>query len=942
MPHQKSSEHFVNVAVMAAIRNPLTYRVPNDLDVRLGQRVLVPLATRKAVGLVLEPVARVAPGVTMRDVLRVLDAEPVLSPELVTLGLWIAEYYLAPVGEVFRAMLPLRAETRRVRLVLLSDDGRRRLDELSRSLLEEVRNSEEAALLRYLADRSTDPQAGILSAEGRAGVPVESVRQKFRDASPELIPGALAEGFVTMARVERAPAGRQTWSVRLAPGAGETTEAEAAATVHGPVPDRPHKLSPVAKRIIEALQQLGPVEDHRELLKSARADLAALRKLKDRGVIQLADSNPTPRDRRARQNQQDQQDLMPRPLSSPNAAPASGANVSMETSTPVSTEPSAGTTFGGPLRLTPAQTTIFNHLAERLEKREFGVTLLHGVTGSGKTEIYLQLISACLARGANVLMLVPEIALTPAMQAQFLARFGSQVALLHSGLGKSERHEEWWQLRRGEARVALGTRSSVFAPLANVGLVIVDEEHDSSYKQGETPRYHGRDVAIVRGRLERALVVLGSATPSLESYANARQGKYTLATLQERVAGRPLAAVEIIDMREEFRRYETRVPISKRLQKEIETALAAGAQVMILLNRRGYSWFLLCRACGQTIRCVNCSISLTYHRREHRLMCHYCGYNIAVPARCPECDSEYLYYVGEGTEKLEDKFADLFPGARVERLDRDTARHPAEYRKVLSDFRAGKIQILVGTQLIAKGHDFPGVTLVGVVSADLGLGLPDFRAAEHTFQLLTQAAGRAGRGDAPGRVLVQTFFPEHYAIRLAAEQNYEGFFSKEMRFRRMMHYPPAAALANIIAQDKELEEAARVATRIGEYFASLGLLDDGGPGNTAHAREPAEEGRGFSLAASTPSERTLENVGARSSAGLKSRPSSAWAQGMRVLGPTPAPLARIEGRYRIQFLIKSQSRAKLNQVLRGLIDHCERQGITPRSVMIDVDPVSVM
>ena len=928
MPHQKASEHFVNVAVMAAIRNPLTYRVPNDLDVRLGQRVLVPLATRKATGLVLEPVARVAPGVKMRDVLRVLDPEPVLSPELVTLGLWIAEYYLAPVGEVFRAMLPLRAETRRVRSVTLSDDGRRRLDELNSSLLDEVRNSEEAALLRYLADRGANAglQAGTVPSKQPAGATLESVRQKFRDASPELIPRAVAEGFVTIARVERAPAGRQTWSVRLAPAeAGEAVEAgppeamgtEAGATVHGPVPDRPHKLSPVAKRIIEALQQLGPVEDHRQLLKSARADLAALRKLKERGVIQLADSNPTPRDRRASQNQQDQQDLMPRPLGAPDALAPAGPSIPTGTS--------AETTVGGPLRLTPAQAAIFHGLVERLEKCEFGVTLLHGVTGSGKTEIYLQLISACLARGANALMLVPEIALTPAVQAQFLARFGNQVALLHSGLGKTERHEEWWQLRRGEARVALGTRSSVFAPLANVGLVIVDEEHDSSYKQGETPRYHGRDVAIVRGRLERALVVLGSATPSLESYANARQGKYALATLQERVAGRPLAAVEIIDMREEFRRYETRVPISKRLQKEIEAALAAGAQVMILLNRRGYSWFLLCRTCGQTIRCVNCSISLTYHRREHRLMCHYCGYNIDVPTRCPECDSEYLYYVGEGTEKLEDKFAELFPGARVERLDRDTARHPAEYRKVLSDFRAGKIQILVGTQLIAKGHDFPGVTLVGVVSADLGLGLPDFRAAEHTFQLLTQAAGRAGRGDAPGRVLVQTFFPEHYAIRLAAEQNYEGFFSKEMRFRRMMHYPPAAALANIIAQDKELEEAARVATRIGEYFASLGLLDDGGTARAAGNIQPPLR---------SPSGGAVEG-GTDGGAG-------GWAQGMRVLGPTPAPLARIEGRYRIQFLIKSQSRARLNQVLRGLLDHCDQQGITPRSVMIDVDPVSVM
>ena len=938
MSRQKPSEHFVNVAVMAAIRDPLTYRVPNDLDVRLGQRVLVPLATRKATGLALEPVARVAPGVEMRDVLRVLDPQPVLSPELVTLGLWMAEYYLAPVGEVFRAMLPLRAETRRVRVVTLSDRGRRRLDELSSSLLEEVRNSEEAALLRYLADRSAGLQTGMLSEQEPVGVPLETVRQKFRDASPELIPRAIAEGFVAMARVERAQGTRETWSVRLADGAASGEDAGLKAlTVHGPVPDRPVKLSPVAKRIIEALEQLGPVEDHRELLKSARADLAALRKLKERGVVQLDQSDSAARERRRRRAHQD---LMPRPLGAPYASAGSGpgddaAAGSGQYRPPVSPDLELA------LRLTPAQATVFNGLVERLEKREFAVTLLHGVTGSGKTEIYLQLITACLRRGANALMLVPEIALTPAMQAQFLARFGNQVALLHSGLGKSERHEEWWQLRRGEARVALGTRSSVFAPLQNVGLVIVDEEHDSSYKQGETPRYHGRDVAVVRGRLERALVVLGSATPALESYANARQGKYTLATLPERLAGRPLAAVEIIDMREEFRRYETRVPVSRRLQKEIETTLAAGAQVMILLNRRGYSWFLLCRACGQTIRCINCSISLTYHRREHRLMCHYCGYNTAVPTRCPECDSEYLYYVGEGTEKLEDKFAELFPGARVERLDRDTARHPAEFRRVLSDFRAGRIQILVGTQLIAKGHDFPGVTLVGVVSADMGLGLPDFRAAEHTFQLLTQAAGRAGRGDAPGRVLVQTFFPEHYAIRLAAEQNYEGFFSKEMRFRRMMHYPPAAALANIIAQDKELEEAARIATRVGEYFASLGLLDEGGPGTGA--------GSARSAGAVSPASSASGEAGGLSGGGSGGQPeglaggwAGGWAQGIRVLGPTPAPLARIEGRYRIQFLVKSQSRARLNRVLRGLLDHCDRLGIKPRSVMIDVDPVSVM
>jgi len=516
--------------------------------------------------------------------------------------------------------------------------------------------------------------------------------------------------------------------------------------------------------------------------------------------------------------------------------------------------------------------------------------LLHGVTASGKTEIYLRLIAWCRAMGRAALMLVPEIALTPSAQDQFLARFGSEVALLHSALTENERHEAWWRIRRGEANVVLGTRSAVFAPVMNLGLVIVDEEHDTSYKQEETPRYHGRDVAIVRARLAAGLAVLGSATPSLESYWNAREGKYRLVTLPERVGGRKLATVEIVDMRQEFRETHTQVPVSRRLRQEIDSQLVERQQSMILLNRRGYAWFLLCRSCGQTERCINCSISLTYHRREHRLICHYCGYTVPVPARCRVCLSEHLYYVGEGTEKVEKKFAELFPTARVARLDRDVAQRPGQFRRILKDFRQGKVDVLVGTQIIAKGHDFPGVTLVGVVSADIGLGLPDFRSAERTFQLLTQAAGRAGRGDAPGRVLVQTFYPEHYAIRLAAEQNYEMFFQKEIHFRRVMHYPPLTAMANVIAQGAKLEQAAEVAKTVGDFLIPL---------------EPSTEG-------------------------------------LKILGPTPAPLAKVQGRFRIQFLIKSTSRSRLNTLLRQLADHCEQQGIPQRAVMIDMDPVNLM
>jgi primosomal protein N' (replication factor Y) len=852
MGRKRDSEptpRLVNVAVMAAIRYSLTYAVPDSVEVRPGQRLRVPLGTRQATGVVLESVPRLAPGIKVREIARVLDPEPVLSPELLELGRWIHEYYLAPIGEVFSAMLPLRSDTHRVRLLALTPSGRSKLDELDRNLLEEVRAGEEALLLRYLAEHP--------------GARLESVRRKF-SGSAGLVARALEEGWASLSRIEREQSRRTTWTVRLA-------GAQASSLTHGPLPDRPARLSPAARRVLEALERTGPMDDHRQVLTSARAKLSHLKQLSRAGLVELTDLK-----------------------SGRGGVGAAKALLAADScageSHDDSDEPSSWVAppNASPLKLSEAQGRVTEELTARLDRREFSVVLLHGVTASGKTEIYLQLIGRCLERQRTALMLVPEIALTPAVQAQFLSRFGDQVAVLHSGL--SERHEEWWRARRGEAKVVLGTRSAVFAPLANLGVVIVDEEHESSYKQEETPRYHGRYVAVVRALLAQALAVLGSATPSLESAWNARQGKYHRCLLEERIAGRQLASVEIIDMRQEFRETHTQVPISRRLQEEIEHQLRTHAQTMVLLNRRGYSWFVLCRSCGETQRCRNCSISLTYHRREHRLICHYCGYSAAVPSRCPACGSEHLHYVGEGTEKLEQKLAELFPGARVRRLDRDVARRVSEFRRLLSDFREGKIDILVGTQLIAKGHDFPGVTLVGVVSADAGLCLPDFRAAERTFQLLTQAAGRAGRGEGPGRVLVQTFYPEHYAIRLAAEQNYEGFFSKEIRFRRMMRYPPSTALANVIAHGADLEQAARVAKQIGNYFNTV-------------------DGAGESI---------------------------------QILGPSPAPLAKIEGRYRIQFLLKSRSRARLNAVLRGLLDECERRGIAPRSFVIDIDPVSIM
>ncbi len=809
----KSSAHrgttqLVSVAVFAAIRHPLTYAVPGSLAVEPGRRVQVPLGTRRATGIVLERVSKPEPGFKIREILKVLDSQPVLSAGLLELGRWVSNYYLAPPGEVYRAMLPLLPETRRTRRVVLTEAGRARIRELDASLLPEGRESPEAALLRFAA--------------GRGEIPAETLARRFPGGLVETL---LKQGFFTIHEAEAQRGRKLIYGVRL----------------RGPVPAEPPPLSPVARRIVEALTQAGAVEDHRELLKSARGTLGNLKTLARRGVIDLLEQQARPG------------------FATTEAAPELSGN----------------------------QIAVFQGLAARLEEKKFHAVLLHGVTASGKTEIYLRLIARSLELGRPAVMLVPEIALTPAVQSQFLARFPGAVAVLHSGMRDTSRHEAWWRARRGEAKIVLGTRSAIFAPVEKPGVIIVDEEHESSYKQEETPRYHGRDVAVVRAQLEGALVVLGSATPSLESYSNAQQGKYQLATLTERIAGRPLAAVEIVDMRDEFRETHSQIPISRRLREEIEEQLRSGGQTMILLNRRGYSWFLLCRSCGQSERCRNCSISLTFHKRQNRLVCHYCGFTAPVPAKCGTCGGEYLHFVGEGTEKLEDKFAEMFPGARVARLDRDAARRPEHFHKILEDFRAGRVQILVGTQLIAKGHDFAGVTLVGVVSADTMLALPDFRSAERTFQLLTQAAGRAGRGDAPGRVLVQTFYPAHYAIQLAAQQDYPAFYKKEINFRRVLRYPPAAALANIIAQDKRLERAAGIASSIGRF---------------------------------------LEGSNGR----------------LKVLGPNPAPLARIKGMYRIQFILKSGSRSELHGVLDRLAAEIDRLGIPPRAVIIDPDPLNLM
>jgi primosomal protein N' (replication factor Y) len=537
--------------------------------------------------------------------------------------------------------------------------------------------------------------------------------------------------------------------------------------------------------------------------------------------------------------------------------------------------------------LNAEQKTALAEIQSWLDAAKFQAALLHGVTGSGKTEVYLSAIEATLAKGKSALVLVPEIALTLWMGRHVRARFGPRVAVLHSALPDAERAREWWRVRRGDARIVVGTRSAVFAPLQNLGLILVDEEQETAYKQEETPRYNGRDTAIYRARLENVVAVLGSATPSLESYQNARSGKYKLLELKTRVENRPMAKVTVVDLREDFRAHHKNAPVSEALRAAIAERLANGTQAMVLINRRGYSWFLLCRSCGAYLQCQNCSIGLTYHKSRQRLECHYCGFAMRVPKSCPKCAKEYLYFVGEGAERIEEYLHEQFPKARIARLDRDTVRTKQQFQKVLGAFAKGEIDVLVGTQMVAKGHDFERVTLVGVVAADLALGRPDFRAAEKTFQLLTQVAGRAGRGRLTGEVLVETYYPEHYAIELAAKQDYLSFFEKEAHFRRMLHYPPYTALASILIRDKKIEHAIQWS-------------------------------------------RALEAV-------LKPFEN----QGMKLLGPAAAPLSRLRQEFRFQFLLKTPKRSIVSQALSACVEYCEHHKIPETAVIVDVDPTSL-
>ena len=544
------------------------------------------------------------------------------------------------------------------------------------------------------------------------------------------------------------------------------------------------------------------------------------------------------------------------------------------------------------LNLTEEQEEALNQIMKRINNNEKQTFLLKGVTGSGKTEVYIQAIAEILQQGQEAIVLVPEISLTPQTIARFKGRFQEQVAVLHSQLSTGERFDEWRRLKEGNAKIVVGARSAIFAPLPNLGLIIIDEEHETTYKQDDHPKYHAREVAVYRAGLNQAVTVLGTATPSLESYYRTQHEDYKLLELNNRIDNRPLPKVEVVDMREELNRGNKKM-FSQLLQEEIESSLAEGEQSIVFLNRRGFSTFVQCRKCGHVMRCNDCDVSLTYHSNPPLLHCHYCDHKEEVPDTCPNCGSKYIKYFGIGTQKVEEELNDIFPEAVVKRMDVDTTGKKGSYRRILADFKDHKIDILVGTQMVAKGHDFPNVTLVGVVTADTALNFPDFRSSERTFQLLTQVAGRTGRGDKGGEVVVQSYTPKHYSIQYAKKHDYESFYEEEIASRKATNYPPFSQLINFLLKSESEKKVIKAAHKLGELVR--GKLD------------------------------TLQ------------------ADKIEVLGPVKAPLSKIQGQFRWQLIIKGKKLVKLREISDYAVTELRDGSISENvKVSVDVDPLRML
>jgi primosomal protein N' (replication factor Y) len=813
---------FCDVALPVPLEMTFTYRVGSMAPV-VGGRVLVPFRTTRVAGIV-TALHDKPPSMTAKSVITAMDAVPVLDANLLKLGEWIAQYYIAPIGEVYRTMLPLMAEVKQTWVYGIADAGVTALYESANvgSSKRSKKSAEELMIEYAVLDHLTNADETVR----------EGTLRSAAGATKATLAGMLRKKWIKREDVSQVRDARRT--VKVAQLKEPLTSEQS-----------PAKLNENQQTILVALTVAGGrarVDD----LNKLEVPRTTLQTLVRRGLVEIAEE------------------------------PAEFAVSGIMAREPLGFD------------LNAAQQNALQKIQDVVEASKFSVSLLHGVTGSGKTAVYLSAMKKVLAMGRSAVLLVPEIGLTPAAAANLHRIFGEEVAILHSGLSNDERAEQWHRIHRGEARIVVGTRSAVFAPVRDLALIVVDEEHDSSYKQEETPRYNARDVAVMRGKLCNAAVVLGSATPSLESFQNSQTGKYALIELKQRVEDRPLPEVELVDLRQEFQDTGEDRVLSRRLLEEIAQRLELNEQVIILLNRRGYSAVVLCRACGETVQCKNCAIAMTHHQGSPRLECHYCGYRLPVPRKCPKCESEHIFFLGAGSEKVEEHLHAAFPQARIGRLDRDTVRGRHDFERILNQLNAGEIDLLVGTQMIAKGHDIHGVTLVGVVGADFALGFPDFRAAERTFQLLTQVAGRAGRGTTPGRVILQTYYPEHYAIQFAQQHDFNGFAAKELYFRKLMHYPPFSSVANVLVRSDKLDLATRYSGEIGKWVNNTRM------------------------------------------------------EGVRVMGPAAAPIVRLKRDYRYHFVVKAQSRERLNATLRAMLKNAVEREIPRTNVIVDVDAQSLL
>jgi len=824
----------VSVAVPVPALDLLTYRVPDDLAAPArGARVLVPLGSRVMTGLVaVADTAAVGapPDGRLRDLIDVLDPEPFLPGAVLDLVLWVADYYVCGPGEALAAAMPPRAWV----------VGRRRVTITAAGRVAKASGLRGAVLAALAGGRpvAADRLGRSLRPAGRG-----EARKVARGVHAAV--AALArDGLVTIDAPLRGS--RQAYrTVRIASLTVQGLDVAERMTAGSEA----MMVVRLGARQRDALVRLRGAPDGVPLPELAASGVSAgvLGRLARHGLVRWSE----------------------RRIERDPAGREGGADALLSSD--------------DGRALTVEQDAAMRRLRAALEAGRYHAALVQGVTGSGKTELYLRLARLAVDGGRRALVLVPEIALTPAVAAAFRRSFGDRVAIQHSGLSDGERHDQWQRIRRGDVDVVVGTRSAVFAPLDHVGLVVVDEEHDGSYKQDESPRYNGRDVALVRGRQARALVVLGSATPSMESGRNAGIGRYERVVLTRRVFDRPLAGVRVVDMRRELAEQGPDVILSRTLSEGLAERLARGEQSLVLLNRRGFATAVFCRQCGGTLECPNCSVSLTLHRADRRARCHYCNHAVSVPTACPLCAGPYLEQAGFGTERVEAEVRARLPGARVARLDRDAVRRRGAALDLLARFAARELDVLVGTQMIAKGHDFPAVTLVGVVSADVGLGLADFRAAERTFQLLTQVVGRAGRGDTRGEAVIQTLYPNHYSIRHACRQDYAAFFEDELAYRTAMRYPPVVALVNAVVRSGSAGDAMGAAADLARRLRRLA--------------------------------------------------------GFRVLGPAVAPMGRLRGEHRAQIFLKGTNRRAMREALRAALDG--RPDLR-RRVTIDVDPMSVL